>query len=265
MENWEKFEIECSKYLNDKYGNDNINFATDGGHNANASDIKMTKNGRVILSIECKMAAAQCGQFVLFTDQEKRTFQFSQRNKTPRDKYVDTIIAEMEKVFDSCNKPSNNDLAIPESVIIDWVKNYYQNVKRSEFMITKGDDGFIVFPICNIDRYFSFSAKYRPKTSGSTHPSKSNIDDIHEALRTAGISAVVTHSDNECFIEYNIDAERLILQGEKYRYQLKKEESRYNIRQLSNTRNANFIVSISLKNPTQQEVDIKAFEHRILE
>lgn len=265
MENWERFELECTNYLNDKYGNNNIRFATDGGHNANASDVKALRDGSELLTIECKMAAAQCGQFVLFTDHAARTFEFSKRNKTPRDRYVDAIIAEMTKIYDRCSEPSNDDLDIRESVIVDWVKSYYRDVKHSEFLITQGENGFLIIRISNIDHYFSFTAKYRPKTSGSTHPAKSNISEINEALRSIGIETVVTHSKEECFVECNIEAERLILQGKKYRYQLKKEGRRHHIRRLSNTRNANFIVSIKLKNSTQQASDTEAFKARLLE
>lgn len=265
MEAWEKFEIECVEYLNEKFGNEAICFRINGGHNANVSDIEVSKAGSRVMSLECKMDTAQCGQFVLFTDYENRKFIFSPRNKTPQDRYVDAIISEMENNFDSCKEPSNEDLRISEKVIIEWVKHYYLNVKETEFCITNSGSDYIIFPINSIDKYFSFSAKYRPKRSGSSRPSKTNLAEIADKLHKVGIKSPIIYSKDDCYIELCDEREKFIIQAQKYRYQFKKDGNRYYINRLSNTKNANFIVSIRLKNRMQQDDDLQAFLERLSE
>ena len=153
MENWELFEYECCEFLNEKYKGNKIKFKLIGGHDSHANDIIVIRQQKPNLFIECKMPEAQCGQFVLFVDNNLKKFIYSPRNKTPNDKYVQTIVSELDNIFDQCCIPSLKDLPIPKKIIYDWVKNYYKNVKGASFIITKGTEGYIIIPIDNIDYY----------------------------------------------------------------------------------------------------------------
>lgn len=263
METWEIFENECSEYLQKKYSEKGVKFTVTGGHDANQSDIQVMKDNKTILSIECKMSAAQCGQFVLFVDEMNKKFIFSKKNRTPYDNFVDSVIKEMEQKFDECNV-STKDLPISQKVICDWVKNYYLNIKKSGYCITRSELGFIVFPIEHMDNYFEFSAKYRVKKSGSTNPTKNNIKEIEEILQQINVTADIEMSDSGCFARFTFNKEKFILCGNKYRYLFAQDGALYRIRRLSNTSNANFIVSIKLKEIMQKVDDLKRFESDLI-
>ncbi len=262
MKNWEKFEKECAQYLKEKYKE--LTFKVTGGHDSNNNDIIVIKNKQEICSIECKMPTAQCGQFVLFIDKENHNITFSKRNKTPYDKYVKEIIAEIKKNIDLENISSKENLPISEYSIINWVKNYYSAIKGTKYCITKYESDYIIFPIKNIEHYFSFSAKYRPKTSGSSNPSNNNITEIEKILESNYTNFKIEIKGKEYFATINDTRDTFVLFGGKYRYQFSKENKKYKIRRLSNTTNSNFIVSIKLKNHTQRESDLSNFEKFLL-
>lgn len=57
------------------------------------------------------------------------------------------------------------------------------------------------------------------------------------------------------------------MQGNKYTYLIKRDNDRYKVRKLSNTRNANVIFSIILKNTMQEKIEqdnLKKFENDIM-
>lgn len=263
MENWEIFENECAEYLQKKYSEEGLNFIVTGGHDANKSDIQVVKNDEIILSIECKMNAAQCGQFVLFVDEMNKKYIFSKKNRTPYDYYVESIVKEMEQKFDECNV-STKDLPISKEVISEWVKNYYLNVKKSAYCITQSKAGFIVFPIENMDNYFDFTAKYRVKKSGSSNPSLNNKKEIEEILKQLGVTSSIEITNSVCTAQFAYKEEKFVRYGNKYRYQFTQDGNKYKIRRLSNTSNANFIVSIKLKVKKQNIDDLKKFESDLI-
>ena len=262
MKNWEKFEKECAEFLNNKYKE--LTFKVTGGHDSNNNDIIVIKNKKEVCSIECKMPTAQCGQFVLFIDKEKHNIIFSKRNKTPYNRFVKTIIAEMKENLDINNISSSDNLPISEKSIINWVKNYYSAIKRTNFCITRYKSNYIIFPIKNIEHYFSFSAKYRPKTSGSSNPSKKNLEEIENILQSNYANYEIEIKGKEYYASINETRDTFIIPGEKYRYQFSRELKKFKIRRLSNTTNSNFIVSIKLKNCNQKESDLSNFEKFLL-
>lgn len=263
MEKWQIFEHECAEYLQSKYSKMGIDFKVTGGYDSSSSDIQVLKNENRIFSIECKMSAAQCGQFVLFADEKNKRFVFSQHNKTPYNDFAKKIIDEMEKRFELCIS-SSKDLPIPENVISEWVKDYYLNFKKSKYCITQSNCGYIIFPIEHIDKYFEFSAKYRTKKSGSSNPSKNNVPEIVSLLKNIDTTIKVGFKNSECFADFNYPHEKFILQGVKYRYQFAKDGNSYKIKRLSNTSNANFIVSIRLKEEKQDTIDLQNFERNLI-
>lgn len=57
------------------------------------------------------------------------------------------------------------------------------------------------------------------------------------------------------------------MQGNKYTYLIKRDNDRYKVRKLSNTRNANVIFSIILKSTIQEKIEqdnLKKFENDIM-
>lgn len=259
MKNWEKFENECAEYLQNKYSDQNINFELKGGFISNSNDIITTKNGKELFAIECKMSQSQCGQFVLEANKKNKKFIFSDKNKTPLDKYAKAIIREMNNNFELCLS-SGKDLPIEEKLISKWVKNYYLNFKKTQFCITKSKTEYIIFPIEKFDKYFTFSAMYRIKKSGSSNPSTKNIAEIEKLLKIIDVNAKIEIIKDECYAIINTDKDLLIIKGDNYRYQLKREKEKFKIRRLSNTSHSNFIVSIKLKHSKQSKTHLKIFE-----
>ena len=252
MKNWENFELECTDYLNSAFGKEyGCEFRNLGSHDATAPDIIVTKNGSPVFSIETKMPEAQCGQFVLKPDDNKRTFIFSSKNKCPHNNHVKAIIAAMAERYDTCAQSSADDLPIPEELIHNWVKDYYLNHKGSRYFITRNDRGkYIIAPVERLEEYFDFSAKFRIKASGSSIPTRNNRREIEAILDEGGFDhGPIVIEKKTAFVEMNAWDDKFKLQGNKYRYQFKNTGgNRYEIRRLANTRNANFIVSIRLKN-----------------
>lgn len=80
INNWQKFEQMAVSYLKGKYGNF---FELKGESNSNTSDILFRKECNSFF-IEVKMPEAQCGQFVLIPNKEKKKFEYSSKNKTKK-------------------------------------------------------------------------------------------------------------------------------------------------------------------------------------
>lgn len=264
MTEWEKFEIKCGEYLNNTYGNNILQFKVTGGSNSNTSDIQVFKSNTCDIAIECKMNLAQCGQFVLSVDNINKKFIFSKRNKTPYDDAAKAVILEMDNHFDECCITSAKKLPISIDTIVQWVKNYYITFKQSKYCITESNDKFIIFPISKIDEYFDFSANYRVKKSGSSRPSKRNVNEITSLISSLDSSSQIEFVNKDCFAKLNHQQDEFVLSGDKYRYKFLREGDKYRIRRLSNTCNANFIVTIKLKKFEQDMQDIKKFENDLI-
>lgn len=261
---WELLEIKCGEYLQNTYGGNNLQFKVAGGSNYNTSDIQVIKDNKCSLAIECKSSNAQSGQFVLFVDEANKKFIYSPKNKTPYDDAVKLVISEMDSKFDECCVSSANDLPIANEVIVNWVKNHYINTKHSKYGITESNNEFIIFPISKMDEYFDFTAQYRVKKSGSSRPSKRNEDELNMLLNNMGVSSSVEFVNRKCFARFNHADEEFVLVGEKYRYKFIKEGEQYRVRRLSNTCNANFIVTIKLKKFEQDKKDLLEFEKDLI-
>lgn len=261
---WQEFEKLSLEYLNSQYG-DYCEFNGKGGHDSTFPDIIAEKNGNIKFCIEAKSALAQCGQFVLIPNFESKEFIFSDRNKSPQ-KFAIKIMEYMNNNFSLFSNPSSKgvNLEISESLIYNWVFDYYSQVKNTKFFISEFNNQFIISHITNLPYYFNFSATYRIKTSGSSLPSKKDSVEIIECLKKHNIAfkgEILFQSKNcQIVLECDNTDQKFILFGEKYRFQFSRvlEGNLYSIRRLSNTRNANVIFTIESKKE-QQDLDIKLF------
>ena len=175
MESWKEFEKSCYSYLVRAYGNV-CSFEPHGESDSTNSDIEVSTKRNGTFFIEAKEDVAQCGQFVLFPDEENGEFIYSPRNKSRLNTYSQNIIDYMNDNFDDfvAAGTRGQDIDVPESIFCGWIKNYYAT-KNVRFFITKDRD-YIIFPIERFDEYFSVSATYRIKKSGSSDPSKANVN-----------------------------------------------------------------------------------------
>lgn len=264
---WKEFENLCLGYLVKNYsnfGNKDLTFFKEGGSDSHAADINVYKNNSHIFSIEVKMPNSQCGQFVLLPDVNAKKFIFSKRNVSPVNEPSKKIIEHMNDHFDSFLKSGTRGekIDMDSSILYEWIKSYYKNIKKESFIITAFNDQMVIFPIDKIEDYFEVSACYRIKKSGSSRISYNNLNEIKTLLNNRGLYGV-SFNVQDSSITINAKEEKFVLKGNMYDYLLIQKNNKYNIRRLSNTYNANVIFSINAKS-TQKKEDLQKFEEALL-
>lgn len=263
MKAWKVFEKDCYKYLNDTYGSICI-FEPLGDSDSTKPDIRAICKNNEKFYIETKEKESQCGQFVLFPDLATHEFEYSTKNKSSLNHYSREIINYMNCNFtDFLNAGTKGcSIDLPKEIFYNWIKKYYL-LKGVRFFITKFENDYIVFPVEKFEKYFDVSAKYRVKKSGSSDPARSNIPEIMEILNENKIPYEISIKDKKTFIKTATNINGVKLLGKKYSYLFNEiEQYIYNVRKLSNTKNANVIFSIKLKN-TQDNEDLQFFKNSI--
>lgn len=252
MKKWEEFELNCTKYLNNKYGN---YFTHLGFSNSISNDIEYNNKNKKFY-IEVKMPLSQSGQFVLLPDYKNKKFIFSKKNKTTLNYTTSLIIKYMNKHFEKYIKSGTRgkDIVINKTIFNNWVINTYRK-KGVKFFITKGKD-YIIFPIEKYGKYFSVTAKYRIKKSGSSKVPISNQKEVIELLNTMNIHFELTDDFNVISNE-KLDKLKFTLKDSEYMFSYFNNNI-YRIRKLSNTKNANVIFSIKLIKE-QDIIDLEYF------
>ncbi|MDO5018756.1 MAG: hypothetical protein Q4E02_05590 [Lagierella massiliensis] len=252
MEDWKKFELDCTEYLNKTYGN---NFSHLGFSDSTVSDIKFY-DGKKSFYLEAKMPSAQSGQFVLLPNYKERKFEFSSKNKSKVDESVTFIIHHMNKNFESYANAGTKglDINLSQDLFSSWITNSYKK-NGVKFFITKGT-GFIIFPVEKFQDYFNISCTYRVKKSGSSNVPKKLQEEVLKIIRkqdpncTANDSFEIKSSKNLDKYSFSIGDTNFLVK--------EKSANLYRVRRLSNTKNANVIFSISLVQE-QNECDLKTF------
>lgn len=272
MKNWEICEKECFEYLKSKYSNKNYNFEHNGGFDSTKSDILLKKNGIACFYIESKMKASQCGQFVV--KQLENRFVNSENNRHQKSLIEDVIIDKMNEDFESYTNPgtAGKNLNIEKDYFYEWICNFYKSKNVKYFIVEKDvgknkltSDNFIIFPIQHFQKYFDVFATYRVKKSGSNVPSKNYIEEIENSLENQKIThSKIEFKDGKAYINLLDKIYKFKTQGIQYDYQFNPiKDNLFEIRWLSNTKNANVIFSISLIKE-QAENDLIEFEAEFL-
>lgn len=244
---WEDFEIDCTEYLNRKFG-DYASFKHEGGSDSTIPDIKVTTKSGNIFYIDAKHSPAQCGQFVLLPDIASSTFIYSRLNTTPINTYAKQIIEHMNAQFDEFKEAgtAGKDIVMNNGseIFSNWIIDSYRN-KGARYFIT---NNYTILPVERSSEYFNVSAKYRVKRSGSSHVGKSNISNVLNYIKSNGYNIESSRTDaGKLFVvsAESLHNQRFLLHGYEYMFSLR--DSEYEIRKLSNTFNANVIFSIDLK------------------
>lgn len=262
MATWRNFEIDCTNYLNNKYGV-YAKFINFGGANSNVPDITAKTNSGSFFGLEAKYCPAQSGQFVLLPDITTRKFVYSSLNATSPNMSACIIIHHMNNLFDEYLKAGTKGKEIVfdncTNIFYTWIINYYKN-KNVKYFIT---NNYIILPIEQFPHYFNVTAKYRVKRSGSNSVGKSNlstvINYIESSFKIHGYKCI----GPKLFIRAPLGMHntRFILDDSEYMFSLRGKD--YEIRKLSSTFNANVIFSIHLKS-NQFIEDLTAFEDELL-
>ncbi len=258
-EAWKVFEDISYNYLKNTYGN-RAHFEAFGKSDSTKPDVYVIPASGEPFYVEVKSKSAQCGQFVLFPNENSGEFEYSPANATPSFDTTRTIMEHMNARYDAFVNAGTAGVPIEldESVFYEWIKAYYR-WKGVQFFITCGRE-FIIFPIEKFEDYFSASCCYRMKKSGSSHPSEKNWDEINRLLLQNEIPGTLQPAGKELYLNSPRNLDGSVLQGERYRYLLRHgANSSYLIRRLSNTCNCNVIFQIRLKKDYQGKEDLSSF------
>ena len=245
---WERFELECTDYLNGKFSS-YASFEHEGGTDSKRSDIKVVKNNGVSFYIDVKHCPAQCGQFVLLPNIATQTFIYSDGNNTPLNRAAQIIMEHMNKHFEEYKEAgtTGKDICFPndQHIFTEWIINAYKN-KGVQFFIT---NNFTILELVDFKKHFNVEAKYRVKRSGSSDVGKARVNDIINHIKNKGYD-LISHDikGSKLFIrsDKNLHNTRFIYAGCEYMFSLRRDK--YEVRKLSNTFNANVIFSITKKN-----------------
>lgn len=248
MSSWQDFEIECTDYLNDTFG-EYATFYHEGGADSTVPDIRVKTNTNRTFYIDAKHCPAQCGQFVLLPNISTRTFEYSSLNANRINAHAIEIIKFMNRDFDKFREAgtAGKDINMQNGsqIFADWIIQTYKE-KGARLFIT---NDFTIIGIDDFSEYFNVSAKYRIKRSGSSSVGRSRLSVISSLLKNKfrSISSTRTQGD-KLFVASSVDLHntRFIYEGNEY--MISARGSEYEIRKLSNTYNANVIFSINLKN-----------------
>lgn len=244
---WEQFEVDCTNYLNNRFGA-YAKFIHQGGADSTVPDILVeTKSGRRFY-IDAKHSPAQCGQFVLLPDLETQTFEYSRLNVNRINRYSQMIMNHMNNDFNSFREAgtAGKDINMPNGsdIFADWIIQTYKN-KGAEFFIT---NDFTLLPIERFRDYFNVTAKYRIKRSGSGNVGKSRLNSVISFIDSLDYNISNSHTTGDkLFVasSQQLHNLRFILRGIEYMFSQRGSE--YEVRKLSNTYNANVIFSIEKK------------------
>ena len=248
MEAWKQFELDCTDHLNQVFGY-KAQFIHQGFEDSTVADIKcVTKSGKTFY-LEAKQCPAQCNQFVLLPDVATQTFEYSKQNSLPINDYSKKIINHMNNDFEDFKEAgtSGKDIIFDncEDVFFDWVKKAYEK-KDVEYFIT---NNYRIFKLNEIADNFNITAKYRVKRSGSTHVGSARMNGVKKYIAdNFGITDTRTDG-KKLFARTNRDIDKVRFNYDIYEYMFSKRGNEFEIRQLSNTFNANVIFSVSIKYP----------------
>ena len=246
MSTWEQFEIDCTRFLMEQFG-EYATFIHQGGSDSTVPDIKVTTKKNKQFYIEAKHSPAQCGQFVLLPNVETRKFEYSRLNSTEINEFSKVIINHMNNNFEEFKEAGtagkNIEFDNCQNVFNDWIIKTYKD-KGVKFFITNNN---VILPIEDLAEYFNVSAKYRIKRSGSSSVGSGNVDKVIEYLKStfSNIELKTTYDKVFIYTNDNLHNQRFIIGRNEF--MISKRENNFEVRKLSNTFNANVIFSIELK------------------
>lgn len=246
MKNWENFEMDCTNFLIKNFG-EHAKFTHQGRSNSTVPDIKVETNKNKQFYIEAKHSPAQCGQFVLLPNIETRKFEYSRLNSTDLNEFSEIIINHMNNNFEDFKEAGtagkNIEFDNCQTVFNSWIIKTYKD-KGVKFIITNNN---VILPIEEFANYFNVSAKYRIKRSGSNSVGNRNIAKVVEYLKSTFPNLEINTTYDKVFVNSNEDLHNKRFVIGRNEFLISRRESRFEIRKLSNTFNANVIFSIELK------------------
>lgn len=250
MPTWSDFEVQCTDYLEDRFGG-YARFIHQGGSDSTVPDILVRPvNGGEPFYIEVKHSPAQCGQFVLTPDITAREFVYSGNNANPLNEWSGMIMKYMNKDFDAFRDAGTRgktiDMPDGPKIFSNWIIQAYEH-KGARFFIT---NGFTMVPLHEFGECFDVSATYRIKRSGSSAVGWHRMEIVERYIHDHGYDDGGSRNDDRGKL-YVYPSKR-VHHGQRFvvdndEYMFSSRDGRYEVRRLSNTYNANVIFSIVMK------------------
>lgn len=271
---WSKLESEITDWLNVNNTNPNAGFEQCGGSDSTVSDIQiMTDNKPTGKFIEVKSANAQAGQFVLFPNTATRTFEYSTKNHSDYNNPINGLVVSeildfMDENFDSYANAGTKgkEIVFPTLSVEDnsrffalWIVDYYSNTKHAEWLATKdANNNIILLPFSKLADYFTVSACYRVKKSGSSSVKSSckTLENVKQAIISLNPNNVpeFTIVDNSLYAKFETIPKNI--GNTDYHLAIKGDwGTLFEVRKLSKTFNSNVIFSLKLKPLSKEQIE----------
>ncbi len=257
MTEWEKFENQIAKYIQDMLSNYDVLVKKLGSADSTLPDIEITinSNGNKIY-LEVKMPTAQTSQFVVTIQDNK--FVYGKNNEFPSNKYSDEIIDILNKNFELYGevKQKGLNVPVPDLIANNWIVSNMEN-KNVKFVASADYEGNKkVFPINEFNNFFDIKTILRRKKSGSREVPKKDYNDFkeHIALKFSDYEYTFEVQDKKLYINLPLDLKRsdcyieseLFSDGKSY-FLSNKGNGKYEARLTSSINNINIIFEINLK------------------
>lgn len=262
MREWEKFENDISKYINDALKDYDVIVRQYGNADSTIPDIeiKLNKNNKSFF-IETKMPSSQTSQFVV--EIKDNMFVYGKKNKFDSNHFSQEIIDVLNNNFDFYKNIAQSGMIVPvpDTIAFGWIASNMRN-KNVEFITSVDSSGNKkIIPLDDFNKFFNIKTIFRRKKSGSQGIPKRYYNDFKEKLenRFGKFECVIKSnklfvkiekdlSKSECYIESD-----LLLDGKKY-FLSKKENYLYEVKLTSGTNNPNIIFELSLDSNNNEDM-----------
>jgi hypothetical protein len=266
MENWQIFENNVTKFLNDTFSD--ITFTNTGDRDSTVPDIKV-ENGNKHLFVEAKYIPSQSGQIVVLMNNGQ--FEFSTASKNRLNTYTTQIINKLNEDFNEYSdvEQSSISIDIDTSILFGWIQQTYLDKNAKWIISSNKHTGFtknelIFVPINEMSNYFNVSISLRRKKSGSGSVPMSRQEEVKTLCKSI-FSKDIQVIKNKSYIELDALPQNIHLNDT---YCLKKQPlngNLYEIRKKGTTNNPNIMFELKLKdNFNFKEEDFREFYRQSL-
>ena len=269
---WQQFERNVTKFLEDINENNNIKVNYKGNSNSKTIDIEILKNKSLLLNIEVKMPISQIGQFVIIDNQEKNRFELSTRlheNNILRTEKILELINLNYLKYNSTSR-AGQEVECSKKVKNDSIKEYLK-LKNINYIISCDKNSN--FKIIHKNNFFNFfkvdKCVIRNKASGSQHISSSAFEEVKKYLKDKYECQIIQKKPKTKVIfkkDYSSILEKKVnryFHINNNKYYLSKNEKSYFVKKTSNTANPTVIFTLKFLDINIDD-DRKIFEEDIV-
>ena len=205
----EKYELEATEYLNEKYKDElpGVEFVHMGGNDNSKPDIAVQKDGQTLFYIECKELPAQAGEFALRVENGDLTF-IKDINTSEEEGGKDSPadVQAKEEIVDYLNHSEYKDYIIEKYLstgkvyvlskdpeLIELMRNrievHYSHMNATWFCAPSRSDKYSFILVNELDRLMDIqSVSIRSKANNSKNTSAESFADFQEYAKENGFT-----------------------------------------------------------------------------